>query len=179
MSINQTQGIWIQMFCRLGRITCLGKLSSKGCAPLLSSALDTFQTRLRYKHDKSNLKNGWGSRMEMLKQDNPLYMCKRDIEHPPGLFILPFKGNWRQIAYGRVNPLVIVKSLDIFKDAHFGFFTRFIGLVRDEFLFYNTVKRINTGIIITVSFATHTSRDVVFLQQCSEVMRGILAPRSE
>lgn len=91
-------------------------------------------------------------------------MCKRDIEHPPGLFILPFKGNWRQIAYGRVNPLVIVKSLDIFKDAHFGFFTRFIGLVRDEFLFYNTVKRINTGIIITVSFATHTSRDVVFLQ---------------
>jgi len=69
----------------------------------------------------------------------------------------------------------IVKDLDIVKDPMPGFGSGRIQTGIDLLHFEGMEKRLGTGIVVTVSFATHALAKLLLFQRPSEGPAGILA----
>ena len=55
-----------------------------------------------------------------------------------------------------MDTFVVVETHDVFHYAFFSLAPRLIFLVKNDPLFNDTMERLDTGIIVTVAFSTHT-----------------------
>lgn len=82
----------------------------------------------------------------------------------------------RNVLVSGMNSLRIIKTLHIFKNPMFGLFPCCKGLVENQFLFDDVVKRFRTCVIITVSFSAHAGLHSILPQNGLILVRCILAP---
>lgn len=68
----------------------------------------------------------------------------------------------------------IVEAVDVFKDRHLGLPARFPRSAPDQFRFDGFEERLNSRIVIAISFATHGHFEVVLSQDFLIVVRTIL-----
>ena len=59
-----------------------------------------------------------------------------------------------------MDAFIVIETHDVFYYAFFRLFPRLIFLVKNEFLFNDTMERLDTGIIVTVAFSTHTGDEL-------------------
>lgn len=75
-----------------------------------------------------------------------------------------FKFIWRLIAQGRMDPFGIVEKLNVLEQRFLGIFSRnILGLI-NELTLKNTVKGLDTSVVVTVSFSAHASYHLVLFQ---------------
>lgn len=74
-----------------------------------------------------------------------------------------------------MTPLAIVKNLDIFQDCYTCIGTRFVAMVRRQFVLQATPEIFHRYIIIAFALAGHGGLHAELLKQLAVVMRAILA----
>jgi len=60
-----------------------------------------------------------------------------------------------------MDAFIVIETHDVFHYAFSRLLPRLIFLVKNELLFNDAMERLDTGIIVTVAFSTHTSDDLV------------------
>lgn len=60
-----------------------------------------------------------------------------------------------------MDAFIVIETHDVFHYTSFRLLPRLIFLVKNELLFNDTMERLDTGIIVTVAFSTHTRDDFV------------------
>jgi len=63
-----------------------------------------------------------------------------------------------------MNPFIVIETDDILQYAPACDCSGGVIFMMNQFFLDDTVKGFNTGIVVTVAFATHTGRDTIRLQ---------------
>lgn len=87
---------------------------------------------------------------------------------------LPRFDCWRSIIIVWMNSFIVVERFDVFNDVVDGLLSRKILFRVNQLSLNDAMKRFNTGVIVTVSFAAHACNHVVFTQNSLVLMWRIL-----